>query len=285
MKTHVKKTIQLAENYTKCYLLTVMLQIKNYIDDLLSKGIYSFATQQYEQQNGSSEKAAQAAIRRLREKKELVTPYRGFHIIVPPEYRRLGCLPADQLTVLLMEYLQEDYYVGLLSAAQFYGAAHQSPQTFQVVVKKNRPIVRCGDVQLNFIAKKADLSQIPIQSFNTRRGSINVSSPEIILLDLIAYPNHSGGLGNIAVLIDELAESINPKALLRHAKKTPIRWIQRLGYLAELVDVHFLVEPLKQYINEAEPRNTPLSPSLPTDKAILNKDWRIIVNQNIEVDI
>jgi hypothetical protein len=60
---------------------------------------------------------------------------RGFHVIVPPEYRSLGCLPPEQFAPALMETLGMPYYAGLLSAAQFHGAAHQRPQVFQVVVE------------------------------------------------------------------------------------------------------------------------------------------------------
>jgi len=45
-------------------------------------------------------------------------PYRGFYVIVSPEYRSLGCRPAEQFIPDLMEYLGEVYYAGLLSAAE-----------------------------------------------------------------------------------------------------------------------------------------------------------------------
>jgi hypothetical protein len=37
-----------------------------------------------------------------------------------------------------MDHLGEVYYTGLLSAAEFHGAAHHRPQLFQVVVAKAR---------------------------------------------------------------------------------------------------------------------------------------------------
>ena len=49
---------------------------------------------------------------------------RGFHVIVPPAYRRLGCLPADQFIPDLMSHLGEPYYVGLLSAARLSYPSH-----------------------------------------------------------------------------------------------------------------------------------------------------------------
>jgi len=40
--------------------------------------------------------AMKAALRRLRKKGEIAMPYRGFYVIVPPEYHALACLPAEQ---------------------------------------------------------------------------------------------------------------------------------------------------------------------------------------------
>jgi hypothetical protein len=55
-----------------------------------------------------------------------------------PEYRSLACLPADQFIPALMKRFDFAYYVGLLSAAQLRGAAHQRPQESQVPLAKNR---------------------------------------------------------------------------------------------------------------------------------------------------
>lgn len=91
---------------------------------MTAKGRYHFTTADVVAALGSSPIAAQAAIRRLRVKGRTVTPFRGFHVIVPTEYRTLGCLPADQFVPQLMDHLGLAYYVGLLSATSLHGAAH-----------------------------------------------------------------------------------------------------------------------------------------------------------------
>ncbi|MDX2055824.1 MAG: nucleotidyl transferase AbiEii/AbiGii toxin family protein [Polyangiaceae bacterium] len=42
---------------------------------------------------------------------------------MPPEYQALGCLPADQFVPDLVQRLAVPYYVTLLSAAAYHGAA------------------------------------------------------------------------------------------------------------------------------------------------------------------
>ncbi len=109
---------------------------REYIDDLASQGLYHFTIENFAKARRLSLIAARAALRRLAEHGKVAMPHRGFIVIVPPEYRAIGCLPADQFIPELMNHLNEPYYAGLLSAAMYYGAAHQAPQTFQIVKKK-----------------------------------------------------------------------------------------------------------------------------------------------------
>ena len=120
-------------------------------------------------------------------------PHRGFWVVVPPEYRALGCLPAEQFVPQLMEHLGLDYYAALLSAARFHGAAHQQPRVFQVMVGRSRPEVACGEVRVGFVSRR-NLDELPAVSINTPRRPIRVSSPEATAFDLVGYPQHCGGL-------------------------------------------------------------------------------------------
>src|SRR5437868_6785249 len=120
----------------------------------MTQGQHCFTTDNVMHELGLSQINAWAAINRLEKKEVIVTPHRGFHIIVPPEFQRLGCLPPEQFIPDLMTHLQIPYYVGLLSAAQYYGASHQQAQTFQVIVPKNRNTIQCGQIRVEFIARK-----------------------------------------------------------------------------------------------------------------------------------
>ena len=107
---------------------------RNVIADLAARGQYHFTASELRSALGVSGAAARQALSRLAARGEIASPARGFYVIVPPEYRRLGCLPADQFIPALMERRNARYYVGLLSAAQYHGAAHHRPQELQVVL-------------------------------------------------------------------------------------------------------------------------------------------------------
>ena len=125
---------------------------RNVIADLAARGRYHFTSSELRSALGVSEAATRQALSRLAAKREIASPARGFYVIVPPEYRRLGCLPADQFIPPLMQHRNARFY-GLLSAAQYHGAAHHRPQEFQVVVETNRPAIMCGAVKVAFFAR------------------------------------------------------------------------------------------------------------------------------------
>jgi hypothetical protein len=78
--------------------------------------------------------ATKTALRRLKEQGRIVSPRRGFYVVVPPEYRAAGSPPASWFIDELMRYLDQPYYVGLLSAAAIHSASRQQSMVFQVTM-------------------------------------------------------------------------------------------------------------------------------------------------------
>ncbi len=257
--------------------------IAQFIDNLASRGKYCFSARDAAKLSNSSDVAVRAALRRLREKGDLATPYRGFYVIVPPEYRSMGCLPAEQFIPDLMEYLDEYYYAGLLSAAQYHGAAHHRPQVFQVVVAKARDDIECGKVRVKFIFRK-NAKELPTENRNTQRGLIRISSPEATAFDLVGYPDHAGGLDNVATVLAGLAEKIDPIKIEKVADYSPISWAQRLGYLMDLVGVGDKAHSLLSYMQSKKPVPTPLARSKPHKGMKKDQRWQVLINTKVEAE-
>jgi len=256
----------------------------DFINAMAGKGRSSFSYKDIEKQIKSSSMAIKAALRRLQKKGEIAMPYRGFYVIVPPEYRALGCLPAEQFIPDLMNYLGEIYYVGLLSAAEYHGAAHQRSQIFHVVVAKTRRPIRCGKIRIDFIFRK-NAAKIPTQNRNTPSGIIKISTPEATALDLIGYARHCGGINNVATVLAELAENIDSKRLVIAAKLSPIAWVQRLGYLLDLIINGDKTEGIAAYIENKLPVRVRLIPSNRIKGAKMDARWRVLINAKVEADI
>lgn len=246
--------------------------------------MYHFTTEEMAEELGVSLAATRSALRRLKKKGLVASPYRGFHVVLPPEHQRLGCLPAEQFVPQLMERLGVPYYAGLLTAARYHGAAHQQPQIFQVVVAKNRPPIRCGLVQVSFVARH-NAAAMPTGTVNTPRGLLEVSAPETTAFDLVGYPEHCGGLDNVATVLAELGEKLGPERLTEIAELSPIPWSQRLGYILDFVEHSHRSERLAGFVASRATETAPLLPSLKTASARRDDRWKLWVNTDLEPDL
>ena len=256
---------------------------REYVADLAASGRYHFASTDAQSALGITATAAKLALNRLAKQEMIASPARGFYVIVPPEYRALGCLPADQFIPALMKQLNFPYYAGLLSAAQYHGAAHHRPQQFQVMLPANRRPIHCGKVDIAFAARK-HIVDVPVQEFNTPRGTIRVSTPEATAVDLVGYQHRVGGLDNVATILSELVEKIESGKLAAAAATAPLPWAQRLGYLLDKIGAATTTSPLKTYVHKHARQTAPL---LATERYLhSNRDnvWKLYINAAVEAE-
>lgn len=260
------------------------MTVPDFIETLSARGRYHFTTREAVQATKSSLTAVRAALRRLKQKGHIAAPHRGFYVIVPAEYRRLGCLPAEQFIPQLMEHLGLAHYVALLSAARYHGAAHQQPQAFQVIVRKNRPALKCGLVRVHFVARH-NAHRIPTIAFNTPRGSVCVSTPEATAFDLVGYPEHAGGFDNVATILVELLETANPDQLAAIAPLSPMPWSQRLGYLLSLVELTDCAAALGDYVTRYARETVPLDPRQAASRETRDDRWKLVPNVRVAPEL
>jgi predicted transcriptional regulator of viral defense system len=259
------------------------LSPRSYIEGLQAKGYSTFTTRDFRKSLSLTAIATKFAIHRLKQKKEIATPVQGFHLILTPEFRSLGSLPPDLMIDQLMSYLKLPYYVGLLSAAEKHGAAHQRPQKYQVMVAKKRRDIICGKVEIEFF-QKAKIKKIPTDTKSLKSGTIKVSSAEMTALDLVGYQQQSAGLQHVLTVLAELSEELDGKKLLEAAKLCSINWAQRLGVLLEMLGREDIAKELKAYVHSKARVYVPLVLGDDIDKKKRNRSWRVFVNESLEVD-
>ncbi len=261
------------------------LKAADFIEKLIAKGRYTFATLEAEQALQVSPAALRAALRRLRQKGKIVDPIRGFQLILTPEYRTLGCMPPEYFIDDLMQHVKSPYYVGLLSAAQLHGAAHQQPQQFQVVTNKARLDINCGQAHIVFI-KRSNIKNMPVTSFNTSYGNFLVSTPEVTAMDLVTYPQHCAGINHVATILSDLVEKIIPEKLLKLVELThELAWLQRLGYLLDFLNEEKMASVIKKYLTQQRTQPCALQSSVSIENAVHDKKWNILINVELELDI
>jgi len=255
----------------------------DFVLNLAARGRYHFTSTEIREALGVSAAAARQALSRLAAKGGIASPARGFYVVVPPEYRRLGCLPADQFVPALMEHRKARYYVGLLSAAQYHGAAHHRPQEFQVVTDGNRPAITCGAVKVVFVSR-GNLGVVPVERFNNPRGAVVVSTVEATAIDLVGYMRRAGGLDRVAGALSELAEKLDPGLLAEASGSAPVLWAQRLGYLLDFVGAGEKTALLKDSVGRRAKNYTKLLPGADAGGSPRSKDWRLLANAKIEME-
>ncbi len=259
-------------------------RIASWIEGLPTNGRYTFTRGEAEEASGGSFVAVQSALRRLKKKGRIVCPRRGFYVLVPPEHKAAGSPPASWFIDDLMRYCGCEYYVGLLSAAALHGAAHQQPMVFQVLTDKLSARMKAGRVVIEARKSRA-VGRYPTKRIQTETGTMVVSTPEATALDLVRFPKAAGHWNNIATVLAELAESMEPSRLVEAARLGQLPDAQRLGYLLELVDQEHLAEPLAEWLAAQRTTVVLLRTDGDAEGCGVDARWRLIPNEDVELDL
>lgn len=269
---------------------TALYKIKDWIKDIEKRGKITFSFHEVKEKFPSvSEQGVKNALNRLVKKSEIVPVLKGFYAVIPVGYALRGMVPPELYIDDLMKHLKRPYYISLLTSAVFYGAAHQQPQVFSVIT--SLPSLRDKTKKGTKIVFTSTRKAIPmswIKSFRTEYGDINVSKPELTATDLIIFQKEIGGLNRACTVLYELAESLNfdilDKDFFAYAT---VSSVQRLGYLLEneLGQKH-LAEKLYLKSKEFNLKflKIPLKNSKSVENFPINKKWKIIINETINID-
>jgi len=260
-------------------------RLEKYLDKLIASGKYVFTPDEIKQELQISHNAFKKQLSNLSVHNKVALIRNGVYVIVPPEYRKNGAPPINYYIDEMMKHLNRPYYIGLLNAAAWYGAAHQQPQKNVIIIKPpvlpdiNKPYAR-----IDFVYKK-DWQNSDIMQQKTNAGYINVSSPELTALDLCYYPKHSGGINQVATVLEELAEELDATKIRDIAKcYNSTMAVQRLGYLLEKTGNEEVAIPLKEWLVKQKYYPALLEPAEKSQSKVTGNIWKIIVNTEIETD-
>ncbi len=258
-----------------------------YINNLQVNGRYTFTRAEALNALQISPNAFKLSALRLIKKHKLARPKYGFYIIVPTEYQNVGAPPSSWFIHQLMTFFQQPYYVGLLSAAALYGAAHQQPQVFQVVTTKPLRSITVGNNHIEFLTKK-NIYTTNYQAMKTPAGYMQVSYPEVTAIDLVRYTKASGHLNNVVTILNELQEKLDVQRFqnLLEKENIELRSMQRLGYLLQLVKANKeIIDRAMYWVKKHRPNAIPLRADKPYENSLKNSDWQLYINETVEGDL
>jgi len=253
----------------------------DYIQTLINKGRWSFSSSEMSEYLGFSSKDKLSI---LRKNGRIISPIRGFYVIVPEEYLNTDRLPVERYIDAMMCYSGHPYYVGLLTASSFYGASHQSPQAFQVITHIDKRNIAIARNHILFYRKR-NMSDIPTINRKTTTGYFNISTPETTLFDLVEFQKQVGGLEQVGLIAMELSEKLSGNSLVETAEYYPNPVIQRVGYLLDVIGRENLSDNLAEFIRTRKPVYSFLNPSESRERTNQNARWKLFINEELEFDL
>lgn len=264
-------------------------RISSWSDKLQAHGRYSFGLNEVKESHSDlSEDAVKSSLKRLSAKGKILSVFKGYYLIIPPQYQNKGILPPHLFVDALMRHLKRPYYVSLLNAASFHGASHQQPQEYFVTTTFPvlRPTLKKG-LKINYISIK-EIPTSLIEKRKTEAGYLNISSPVLTAGDLIQFEKRVGGLNRVVTVLAELSEVINPEDFTPQlVHYVNVSTLQRMGYLLETACNRLeLADALFESMMREELSlfRVPLKASRKTKGYSSENRWNVIVNTEIEVE-
>jgi predicted transcriptional regulator of viral defense system len=251
-------------------------------DALVSEGRYWVTSAEAAQLADVPPAHVYPGLQRLRRRGAMFSPARGFHVVIPAEYRSWGVLPGELFIDGMMRALGRDYYVSLLTAAAMHGAAHQAPQVFQVMVDRHVADRDIERVRLRFYANER-LHEMATEQRQVDTGRIRLAARETTLVDLVVHPEDAGGLSNVATVTIEIGE-IDVQLLARLAAVRSRSIARRLGWLLDRYRHDLDTGPLQEVAQADSGYPTRLVRALPA-RGPIDPRWNLQINSDVEPDL
>ncbi|MFR9495323.1 MAG: type IV toxin-antitoxin system AbiEi family antitoxin [Rikenellaceae bacterium] len=265
------------------------MTIREWVREIEVKGEVSFSVDTVIKNfPNMTEQSIRNDLYRLNTQKIISTVYNGFYVIIPVQYASKGIVPSVYYIDQLMEFVGKPYYISLLNAAEFFGAAHQRPQSFCVTtILPKSTVSKDKNNELNWIYR----SEIPEKFLcvkNSESGTVRYSNAELTAVDLVQYSQYVGSMSRASTILAELVEQTDFSNKVDELLQfTTLSTIQRLGYILEFVleeidqaeVIYTQLIATKRRLNYVS-----LNPQGKRKSNMKDKKWRININSQIEID-
>ena len=257
--------------------------LNQWIDAVQQSGFYTFTREKAKKELGLNDENLKKSLFRLHRQGRILRLRNNFYVIVPLEYRTAGCIPPEWFIHDMMGFIGLPYYVGCLSAAAIYGAAHQRTQELQVVVPAFIRMIDLDVVRIRFL-QYSGMKHTYTQPQRTQTGDYVISTTEWTAIDLIRFQKHYGSLDTAAEVLQELGEMLDAEKLAEACRVEPQNaLLQRLGWMLEHLGFEELVLPIRSELGKRDPSYVSLNSSIKRRTGPHSRTWRIVVNDKPEI--
>jgi predicted transcriptional regulator of viral defense system len=233
-------------------LMTTPRNLSTVLDAALREGKLNLRTEDLlAALPGVSPQALRQSLHRQQLKGKVVRVSRGSELwlLVPPQYAVSGAPPLETwLDRFLSKTLQSPYYVGLLSAAETYGASPYAVMVTQVMVPAVRRPITVGRHEVVFHVRN-DVAAMPTRWHETAEGRFKVSTAELTALDLVQRAAQVGGIARVQEVLRPLAASCSAPGLLQALEAAhEVPSAQRLGVLLSQAGNAQLAQSIRDWL-------------------------------------
>ena len=263
------------------------LYLSDFIKERLSLEEYSFSKDELHMFSQKDKSNLTTDLSYLTKKGEIIPLRKGFYLIIPPRYSKLGKLPIDLYVEKLFKFIDRPYYLGLYSAARLHGAGHQQIQRDYIIISTPTLLnIKKGTLDLKFLTT-SNWPKKNVINKKSDAGNFKVSDPVLTTVDLIHYQTKLGGLNRMLAVLEELMEEISLSDL-----KDLLTWyphkstLQRFGFLLEELQADpQLKELLLKHLKSTKYFPVLLSPKSKEKPGAVNNIWKVDINIKLENDI
>ena len=261
------------------------MTVTEYIREREIRGRVTFTIDDVRQAVNLSDNSLVTELQRQVARGRICIPYRGFYVIIPPQYALKGVVPPTYYIDNLMSAVRKPYYLCLLSAAEFYGASHQRAMQTQVMTIAPRLRPSKMNNLLNWNYRQLIPSELLMKK-NAEMGVILYSSAELTAIDLVQFASHVGGYQRAATVLAELMESVDVDRIESVLPYTTTATVQRLGYLLEFIlEEQHKADKLYKLLKASTPKWKKILMSNASEEKGRSTSNRWYVDMNIEIEI
>ena len=112
-----------------------------------------------------------------------------------------------------------------------------------------------------------------------------VATPESTAFDVVRFFSAAGHWNNVATVLSELAEKLDGQRLVTVAPHVRLPDVQRLGYLLTFVGEGRIAEPLAAWLTTRRTTVVRLRTDRPTGEAEVEPRWRLVPNEEVDIDL
>ncbi len=209
----------------------------------------------------TSPDALRQALHRQQRHGRLIRLSRGAEhwLLVPLQHASAGAPPLETwLDRYMSRTLGLTYHVGMLSAAEIYGAAPWAVMVTQVMVTERRRSITVGRHQLVFHVC-AHIERLPTRWHETPDGRFRVATPELTSLQIVQKQSQLGGMARVREVLGRLYPACISEGLtqaLQAMDETPAA--QRLGSLMARDGQGALAHTVSEWLGDRTFRPVPI---------------------------